>query len=431
MYLDDTEYIAFNLSLITTSRTWRPSQLRPSASSTAPDFAPASASTGHCNLVTTDVAYLTPAERQREREQREQEPPRVRPRKRPPRIPALDIATAPPDTCSAGHRELGKGCLHVPVLDATSAPTDTLSAGLRKLGDEKENFMNVNSTPSSTSSQPGNSRIQESCVLQALPNGLLTPPVTQSHRDEGSRGNGQRRETGNNRQTVWRPAGPHLMAARREYHDPEARREEAYSSFIVVAYDAAHLSRYFRKMVPLESSENFDINYHAVVHVSEVPTNINKDNSTFEIHADRYLSATKNIDNVFPVRCGFPDTPRWKKYKPIPGKGKPVSIEGLLTGDERNHNQMVKHFIVDLEKVTFHAQAPAAPKAEESPTKLAYTGTPGRLKFTGFFGSQGMDEKSEEPVTKKCKTADDRAIEESEDKGEGTSTGRRATNTRY
>ncbi|KAJ6540435.1 hypothetical protein B0H19DRAFT_1269017 [Mycena capillaripes] len=183
-------------------------------------------------------------------------------------------------------------------------------------------------------------------------------------------------------------------------------------------------------MVPLGSPENFDINHHAVVHVSGVPTNIDKHDSTFEIHADQYLSATKNADNVFPVRCGFPDTPRWKKYKPVPGKGKPVSIEGFLTGVERNEDKTVKYFIVDLEKVTFHGQAPAAPKAEESPTKLVNNGTPARLKFTGFFGSQGTDENSEEPATKKRKTADDRAIRESQDKGEGTSTGRRATNTR-
>ncbi|KAJ6585881.1 hypothetical protein B0H19DRAFT_1250638 [Mycena capillaripes] len=52
----------------------------------------------------------------------------------------------------------------------------------------------------------------------------------------------------------------------------------------------------------------------------------------------------------------------------------------------------------------------------------ANTGTPARLKFTGFFGSQGTDEKPREPVIKKRKTADDPAIEESEDKGEGTST---------
>ncbi|KAJ6527655.1 hypothetical protein B0H19DRAFT_1275024 [Mycena capillaripes] len=58
----------------------------------------------------------------------------------------------------------------------------------------------------------------------ALLNGLLTPPATHPHRDS-SRGNGQRGETENNEQTVRRPAGPRLMAARSEYHDPEARHD--------------------------------------------------------------------------------------------------------------------------------------------------------------------------------------------------------------
>ncbi|KAJ7878934.1 hypothetical protein B0H13DRAFT_1892385 [Mycena leptocephala] len=101
-----------------------------------------------------------------------------------------------------------------------------------------------------------------------------------------------------------------------------------------------------------------------------------------------------------------PDTKRWENYKPIPGKGKAVSIEGLLTGVERNDDQTVEYFIVDPEKVTFHEQAPIAPKAEESPTKLVNTGTPARLKFTGFFGSQGTDATSGEPSLKKRKTAD-------------------------
>ncbi|KAJ7246825.1 hypothetical protein B0H12DRAFT_1235448 [Mycena haematopus] len=54
------------------------------------------------------------------------------------------------------------------------------------------------------------------------------------------------------------------------------------------------------------------------------------------------------------------------------------------------------------------------------------SGTPACLKFTGFIGSQGVDMKSDEPSSKKRKTADDRAVEEVDDKGEGTSTqGRR------
>jgi hypothetical protein len=64
--------------------------------------------------------------------------------------------------------------------------------------------------------------------------------------------------------------------------------------------------------------------------------------------------------------------PKFKKYKPIPAKGKCVSITGFLTGLERNDDKMVKQFIVDIESVVFLGQ-PAestAPKAEESPAKI-------------------------------------------------------------
>ncbi|KAF7334115.1 hypothetical protein MVEN_02317300 [Mycena venus] len=101
------------------------------------------------------------------------------------------------------------------------------------------------------------------------------------------------------------------------------------------------------------SHENFDLRQHTIVHVAGPATNVNRDDATFEIHAGQYLSATKNADNVFPVQCLFPNTKRWESYKPIPGKGKPVLIEGLVTGVERNDSRTVKYFIVDLLKVTF------------------------------------------------------------------------------
>ncbi|KAJ7922087.1 hypothetical protein B0H13DRAFT_1604004 [Mycena leptocephala] len=125
-------------------------------------------------------------------------------------------------------------------------------------------------------------------------------------------------------------------------------------------------------IAPLGSPENFDLQHHAVIHVCGVPSNIDKKNSTFEIHAEQYLSATKAADNVFPVLCRFPPTTRWEKYKPMPAKGKTVAIEGLLTGIERNDDRTVKHFIVDLEKVTFLGTASSGvPEAEESPTKMS------------------------------------------------------------
>ncbi|KAJ7839442.1 hypothetical protein B0H14DRAFT_3697888 [Mycena olivaceomarginata] len=162
-------------------------------------------------------------------------------------------------------------------------------------------------------------------------------------------------------------------------------------------------------IIPLGSPEDFDLQHHTFVNVCCVATNIDKKNSTFEIHVEQYLSATKTTDDVFPIRCVFPATARWEKYKPIPAKGITVSIEGRLTGVERNDDRAVKHFIVDLEKVTF----------------VVNNGTPARLKFTGFFGSQGSDSEKGAPPSKKRKTTNDRAVAESvpQDKGEGPSSG--------
>ncbi|KAK7002077.1 hypothetical protein R3P38DRAFT_3326648 [Favolaschia claudopus] len=163
-------------------------------------------------------------------------------------------------------------------------------------------------------------------------------------------------------------------------------------------------------IIPLGPPDSLNIRNHATVHIC----------------VEQYLSATKTPDNVFPVHCVFPATPRSEKYKPIPGKGKSVSVEGFLTGLELNDDRAVKHFIVDIEKVTFLGNASStAPKAEESPTKIVHTGTPARLKFTGFFGDQASGStNTSEPNPKKRKL--DQHANEPQDKGEGTSTGRRS-----
>ncbi|KAJ7794054.1 hypothetical protein B0H14DRAFT_2622287 [Mycena olivaceomarginata] len=131
----------------------------------------------------------------------------------------------------------------------------------------------------------------------------------------------------------------------------------------------------YYQMIYLRSPKNFDLQHYAIVHVAGSATNINKDDSTFEIHAAH--------------------------YKPIPGKGKSVLIKGLLTGAERNADHTVKHFSIDLQKVTFIGQAP-----------FVLTLTPALLRVLSswFFGS---GTKSDEPASKNRKTADDRALEES------------------
>ncbi|KAJ6543003.1 hypothetical protein B0H19DRAFT_1239177 [Mycena capillaripes] len=107
---------------------------------------------------------------------------------------------------------------------------------------------------------------------------------------------------------------------------------------------------------------------------------------------------------------------------PIPAKGKSIAVTGSLTSLERNDDKSEQHFVIDIDNVTFLGPqgGSTAPKAEESPTKIAQV-TPARLKFTGF-GSQGSS--WEEPAQKKRKTTDDRTLEEADAKGEGPLTGR-------
>jgi hypothetical protein len=125
------------------------------------------------------------------------------------------------------------------------------------------------------------------------------------------------------------------------------------------------------QLMPLGLPENFDLCHQSVVSICGVPTNINCEDATFDLGAEQYVSATKSSE-TFPTRCLIPDTPRLKKYKPIPAKGKCVSVTGFLTGLERNEDKTVKHFILDIDTVTFLGQpvGSTAPKAEESPTKI-------------------------------------------------------------
>ncbi|KAK7006874.1 hypothetical protein R3P38DRAFT_3600787 [Favolaschia claudopus] len=66
-------------------------------------------------------------------------------------------------------------------------------------------------------------------------------------------------------------------------------------------------------LVSLGFPENINPKHHAIVHICGSPSAVDKDNSTFDLTAEQYLSANKAYDNRFPVHCVFPDTARWKK----------------------------------------------------------------------------------------------------------------------
>jgi hypothetical protein len=128
----------------------------------------------------------------------------------------------------------------------------------------------------------------------------------------------------------------------------------------------------FKKLISLGSPGNFDVRHCGLLTVCGVPSNINRDDLTFTINAQQYVTATKALE-TFPVQCLIPDSEKFKNYKPIPAKGKSVSVTGFLTGVERNDDKTVKYFLIDVETVTFLGQASGAtvPRAEESPTKIS------------------------------------------------------------
>ncbi|KAJ7904156.1 hypothetical protein B0H13DRAFT_1620653 [Mycena leptocephala] len=103
-------------------------------------------------------------------------------------------------------------------------------------------------------------------------------------------------------------------------------------------------------LIPLGSPENFSLNQPLFVQVCGVATNMKKDDATFEIAAEQYISATKKPE-ILPTRCMIPDTRRFEKYKPIPAKGEFVSVTGFLTGVERNDDHTVKQFLIDVDQV--------------------------------------------------------------------------------
>ncbi|KAJ7213085.1 hypothetical protein GGX14DRAFT_393284 [Mycena pura] len=90
--------------------------------------------------------------RQQERQARKKEPPRVHQRKRPPR-PAPE---GPPTAQQLGQQRRRQ-----------------------REREERENHMNVNNHPPHSPSRSSNLRTTTYRILQALPNGLLTPPMTQ------------------------------------------------------------------------------------------------------------------------------------------------------------------------------------------------------------------------------------------------------------
>ncbi|KAJ7143020.1 hypothetical protein C8R44DRAFT_866268 [Mycena epipterygia] len=127
-----------------------------------------------------------------------------------------------------------------------------------------------------------------------------------------------------------------------------------------------HIIRNAVWLIPLGS-----LTTPAFVQVCGVAINADKQDATFDIVVEQYVTATGRRE-AFPVRCLIPNTKRFEKYKPIPGNGKYVSVTGFLDSIERNEDddETIKYFIITIDQVVFLGQSASTPKADQSPTKL-------------------------------------------------------------
>ncbi|KAF8957984.1 hypothetical protein BDZ97DRAFT_1843975 [Flammula alnicola] len=72
-----------------------------------------------------------------------------------------------------------------------------------------------------------------------------------------------------------------------------------------------------------ETGNNFSIDpcQRALVHVSGIATNCQKDQGSFDLDLEHYVSAlkdTKHVKAFAPLTCFIPDSPRYKNGKPPP-----------------------------------------------------------------------------------------------------------------
>jgi hypothetical protein len=103
-----------------------------------------------------------------------------------------------------------------------------------------------------------------------------------------------------------------------------------------------------------------DIRHQPYIHLCGPAKLPNKADATFEIDAPQYVSALKNIPRenmTFPAHILIPDSPRYKKGKPIPTVNTYVAVAGFLSHiampSFEATNSDVDRFCVTLDNISF------------------------------------------------------------------------------
>ncbi|KAF7970451.1 hypothetical protein HWV62_23895 [Athelia sp. TMB] len=101
--------------------------------------------------------------------------------------------------------------------------------------------------------------------------------------------------------------------------------------------------------------------------------------SMFSLEPSQYVAALKNakeadplVSMILPVQCYIPDSPRYKKGKPIPRVGGMVSFEGFLTSVTRRvdpddaEKKVAEKFYFEIENLAFMGRATVPPRMPDT-----------------------------------------------------------------
>jgi hypothetical protein len=109
-------------------------------------------------------------------------------------------------------------------------------------------------------------------------------------------------------------------------------------------------------MIPVEVQPEHLRLGRPYINICGLAININKRDDTFDIDAIQYTSALKEIPrdaSVFTARVFIPDTPRYKKNKPMPSTNSFVFVSGFLGRFTVSLTGIAERFYAELDKVAF------------------------------------------------------------------------------
>ncbi|KAF8966831.1 hypothetical protein BDZ97DRAFT_1903666 [Flammula alnicola] len=122
-------------------------------------------------------------------------------------------------------------------------------------------------------------------------------------------------------------------------------------------------------IVPLEVPQevndsttfSIDLCQRALVHVSGLATNCQKEQGSFDLDLEHYVSAlkdTKHVKAFAPLTCIIPDSPRYKNGKPVPYNHRYISAFRFLTNIifKPSSDVAVDRFVITIEDITFMGQ---------------------------------------------------------------------------